>query len=108
MSSSEQRIGQVVLGLFLVLILASLLFDNALVDLLVEIGFALVAFYFGYTTYMDGSYPEGPTKTGTAAAFVLAGIAQLGFLVTNLTAVNLVGTVCFVGGFIGYVLLNRR
>lgn len=108
MSSSEHRLGQGLLVAFLVLILASFLIDDPVVGLVVEIGFGVVALYFGYVTYANDRYPDGPIKTGTAAAFALAGVAQLLFLVTDLVAVNLAGTVLFVGAFIGYVVLNRR
>ncbi|SFR38032.1 hypothetical protein [Halogeometricum limi] len=107
-SMSNQRLGQVLLAGFLVLVVASILTGNAAIDTLVEVGFGFVALYFGYTTYANPRYPDGTAKTATTAAFVLAGLGQFVVVVTGLTVVDLVTTVLFVGGFVGYVLLNRQ
>lgn len=108
MASSHQRAIQGLLVVFLALLLASIAISNPTLDVVVEVGFGFAALYFGYATYTNESYPDGPAKTVTAAAFALAGLGQFFTLLTGRTAVDLATTAVFVVAFIGYVVLNRR
>ena len=109
MERRSRTILQSVLIGYLVLLLASLVVDNPVVTTAADLGFAVVAGYFGYVVYANRSPSDDERVVYvTAAALVLAGLAQLLALLPGFGIAALASTVFFVVGFVGYFLLRWR
>ena len=109
MERRSQTILQSVLIGYLVLLLASIVLENPVVSTAADLGFAVVAGFFGYTVYANRSPSEDERIVYvTAAALVLAGLAQLLALVPGFGVAALASTGFFVIGFVGYFLLRWR
>ncbi|QCC48338.1 hypothetical protein [Halobellus limi] len=109
MERRSRTILQSVLVGYLVLLLASIVTGDPVVTTAADLGFAAVAGYFGYTVYANRSPSEDERVVYvTAAALVLAGLAQLLALVPGFGAAALASTAFFVVGFVGYFYLRWR
>ena len=108
MDRRSRRILQSVLVGYLALLAASIITGNPVVQTAADLGFAAVVGFFGYVVYTNRSPSDDERIViGTAAAFVLAGVAQLLALVPGLETVSVASTGLFVLGFLGYFLLRR-
>ena len=106
-SRSRTLLRSVLIG-YLALLAAAIVTGNPVVQTAADLGFAGVVGFFGYLVYRNRSPSDDERIVlGTAAAFVLAGVAQLLGLVPGLGAAAVVSTGLFVLGFLGYFLLRR-
>lgn len=109
MDSRSRSLLQSLLIGYLVLLIAAILTSNPLVSRAADLGFAVVSVVFGYIVYTTrASSDDERVVLATAAAFVLAGIAQLVGFVPGFTLVQVAATVLFLLGFVGYFYLRRR
>jgi len=109
MELRSRTILQSVLIGYLVLLLASIATGHPVVETAADLGFAAVAGFFGYIVYANRSPSDDERVVYvTAAALVLAGLAQLLALVPGFGVAALASTAFFIIGFVGYFLLRWR
>ncbi|WP_144901897.1 hypothetical protein [Halobellus captivus] len=109
MEYRSRTILQSILIGYLALLVASILTGNPIVARAADFGFAVLSGVFGYIVYTTRSTSDDERVVLiTAAAFVLAGIAQLLGLLPGFGVAAVAATVLFVVGFIGYFYLRRR
>jgi hypothetical protein len=108
MADTRQTAIRALLVGYLALLVVAIFTGNPLANVAVNLGFAVVALYFGYTVYEDERRGVDPrVRLATAAAFVLAGLAQFVNVATRAPVADLASSALFVLGFVGYMVLRR-
>lgn len=108
MADTRQTAIQAVLVGYLALLVVAIVTGNPLANVAVNLGFAVVALYFGYTVYEDQRPGvDSRVRLVTAGAFVLAGIAQFVAVATQAPEADIASSALFVLGFIGYIVIRR-
>lgn len=113
MADTGQTAIQVILVGYLALLVVAIVTGNPLANTAVDVGFAVVALYFGYTVYEDQRRGiDSRVRLATAGAFVVAGIAQFAAVAMEAAGMqaagaNIAASAFFVLGFIGYFVLRR-
>ncbi|MFC6826363.1 hypothetical protein [Halopelagius fulvigenes] len=113
MADTRQTAIRAILVGYLALLVVAVVTGNPLANVAVDVGFGVVALYFGYTVYEERSRGTDPrVRLATAGAFVLAGLAQFVSVAMwaagmGSNAVETVASAFFVLGFIGYLVIRR-
>ncbi|RDI71198.1 hypothetical protein [Halopelagius longus] len=108
MADTRQTAIRAILVGYLALLIVAIVTGNPLANVAVNVGFGVVALYFGYTVYEEQSRGIDPrVRLATAGAFVLAGLAQFVAVATRAPEADIASSALFVLGFIGYLVIQR-